>query len=237
MADEILLKVQAEGLITSFRYPHFAWQKHPTFEMPPPATVYGHICSALGYWPDPTGLRFAYRFTTEGKAQDLEHIWTWDEKRKQDTVKLFRRELLFKPKLTLYINHPEWIDRFRSPYYVVVLGRSQDLFTYTSVEVIHVTKEMHAYYEHTLLPIEMTTRLRKGIPVVMPRFLDYYAGRAPTFATYAMLKEKVVYPPIDASDADTGFVWADDPVDRWIDPGVRDANGVGFGLVFHTFVD
>ena len=42
-----LVKVVAEGLITSFRYPHFMWQKQPTFEMPPPATIYGHICSAV----------------------------------------------------------------------------------------------------------------------------------------------------------------------------------------------
>ena len=69
-----VLKVVAEGLTTSFRYPHFMQQIHPTFQMPPPATIYGHICSALGEWFDPTGVEFAYHFTHRGDVKDVEHI-------------------------------------------------------------------------------------------------------------------------------------------------------------------
>ncbi len=238
MADSLqLVKVEAEGLVTSFRYPHFAWQKHPTFEMPPPATIYGHICSAVGDWIDPAGLQFAYRFTYESKAEDLEHIWAWDEHKKRDTIKPFRRELLFRPRLTLYINRPDLVERFKSPHYVVVLGRSQDLFTYTSVNVIEAIKEDRAYYEHTLLPLEMLTRLRQGIAVTMPRFLDYHRQRALTSGQYVMLQNRVVYPAWDSSDPDAPFVYSGDPTTRWIDPTARDATGVGRGLVFHTFVD
>jgi CRISPR-associated protein Cas5t len=238
MSDTMrLLKVEAEGMITSFRYPHFMWQKHPTFEMPPPATIYGHICSALGYWVDPRGIQFAYRFTYQAKGEDLEHIWTWDDKKHHDTIKPFRRELLFRPRLTLYVNHPEWLESFRHPYYVVVLGRSQDLFCYTRLEIIEATQEEHAYYEHTLLPLEMVTRFRRGIPVTMPRFLDYERDREPTFAPYAMLKERVVYPALDPTDAAAPFVYEGDPTLRWIDPNTRDSKGIGYGLVFHSFVE
>ena|SRR3972149_1483621 len=238
MADKMqLVKVVAEGLITSFRYPHFAWQKQPTFEMPPPATIYGHICSAVGDWIDPKGLLFAYQFVYQYKAEDLEHIWTWDDKKKQDTIKPFRRELLFQPKMILYVNRPELAEKFRRPYYVVVLGRSQDLFTYSKIEIVEAVKEERAYYEHTLLPADMITRLRRGIPVTMPRFLDYYHDRTPMFGNYIMLKEKVVYPARDPSDPDAPFVYSGDPVTRWIDPTVRDTNNVGLGLVFHSFVD
>ena len=69
-----VLKVVAEGITTSFRYPHFMQQIHPTFPMPPPATIYGHICSALGEWVSPEGVRFAYHFTHDGEVEDLEHI-------------------------------------------------------------------------------------------------------------------------------------------------------------------
>ena len=31
-----VLKIVAEGLTTSFRYPHFMQQIHPSFQMPPP---------------------------------------------------------------------------------------------------------------------------------------------------------------------------------------------------------
>ncbi len=232
-----LLKVEAEGLITSFRYPHFMWQKHPTFEMPPPATIYGHICSALGDWVEPKGIQFAYRFTYQAKTEDLEHIWTWDDKKHRDTIKPFRRELLFRPRLTLYVNRPEWLDRFSHPYFVVVLGRSQDLFSYTKVGIIDAVQEERAYYEHTLVPLEMVTRFRRGIPVTLPRFLDYARNREPTSAPYAMLRERVVYPPEDMSDPSSPFVYSTDPKFRWIDPTVRDAKGIGLGLVFHSFVD
>ena len=69
-----VLKVVADGIITSFRYPHFMQQIHPTYDMPPPTTIYGHICSALGEWFDPNGVRFAYSFTVAGKVKDIEHI-------------------------------------------------------------------------------------------------------------------------------------------------------------------
>ena len=69
-----VLKVVAEGLTTSFRYPHFMQQVHPTYEMPPPSTIYGHIASALGKWFDPTGVEFAYRFTFTAKVNDVEHV-------------------------------------------------------------------------------------------------------------------------------------------------------------------
>jgi CRISPR-associated protein Cas5t len=69
-----VLKVVAEGSFTSFRYPHFIQKVHPTFEMPPPATIYGHIASVLGDWFDPTGVQFAYHFTYQAKGVDLEHV-------------------------------------------------------------------------------------------------------------------------------------------------------------------
>lgn len=68
-----VLKVVAEGVTTSFRYPHFIQQVQPTFPMPPPATIYGHIASALGEWFDPTGVQFAYHFTYAAKIRELEH--------------------------------------------------------------------------------------------------------------------------------------------------------------------
>ncbi len=67
-----VLKVVLEGITTSFRYPHFMMGVQPSFPMPPPATIYGHICSALGEWIDPKGLAFAYHFTAQ------EALWIWN---------------------------------------------------------------------------------------------------------------------------------------------------------------
>lgn len=67
-----VLKVTVEAAVVSFRYPHFLIGRQPTFDMPPPSTIYGHVASALGEWPE-RPLRFAYTFSARCRAADLEH--------------------------------------------------------------------------------------------------------------------------------------------------------------------
>jgi CRISPR-associated protein Cas5t len=67
-----VLKVTVEAAVVSFRYPHFLIGRQPTFDMPPPSTIYGHVASALGEWPE-RPLRFAYVFQSRCRAADLEH--------------------------------------------------------------------------------------------------------------------------------------------------------------------
>ncbi len=235
-----VLKVIAEGIVTSFRYPFFMQEVQPTFEMPPPATIYGHIASALGEWFDPVGVRFALHFTYKIKFEDLEHTHVLKPSRGklpgtrlpkvlEGKVNPFRRELLFAPRLTLYVNRPEWIDAFRHPRYAVVLGRSQDLFTYTAVQVIELEQAEHAYFEHTLLPFGFARRTAKGITVQMPRFLDYHRDRFPTFARYVILHRRV-------HSRDFLRFQGEPPFTFWIDPTSPEIDGDRLGLSFHTWV-
>jgi len=239
-----VLKVVAEGLTTSFRYPHFTQGVHPTYEMPPPATIYGHICSALGEWVDPEGLEFAYHFTCLAAFSDVEHVHVVGP---PDGVKStlpgsstpcaiegkvnpFKRALLFRPRLVLYINRPEWESAFRSPRYPVVLGRSQDLFTYSSVRVVDLREARQVYFEHTLAPYAMALRGMPGYVVLMPRFLDYRSNRAPTFARYVVLNRRVCSEDllrIEHLPAETTF---------WVDPEAPEYRGTPLGLLFHSFV-
>jgi CRISPR-associated protein Cas5t len=168
-----VLKIVLEGTTTSFRYPHFMLSVQPTFPLPPPATIYGHICSALGEWVEPDGISFAYHFTAAGEGEDIEHIHvlaagtgklpgTKHPKVLEGNVNPFTRHLLLHPRLVLYLNRPEWVQVFRTPRYPVVLGRSQDLACYTSVEVIELEQRAEAYFEHTLLPYSMATQTTVG---------------------------------------------------------------------------
>src|SRR5258708_7142170 len=75
-----VLKVVLEGETTSFRYPHFMFGVQPSFPLPPPATIYGHICSTMGEQVDLEGLRFAYHFTAEASFEDLEHVHVLEAK-------------------------------------------------------------------------------------------------------------------------------------------------------------
>jgi CRISPR-associated protein Cas5t len=65
-------KVTIEAPVVSFRYPHFLIGRQPTFDMPPPSTIFGHVASALGEWPS-SPIRFAYAFYSRGMGHDLEH--------------------------------------------------------------------------------------------------------------------------------------------------------------------
>jgi len=238
-----VLKIVAEGLTTSFRYPHFMHGIHPTFQMPPPATIYGHICSALGYWVEPEGIEFAYHFTYQAAFNDLEHIHlveastgkfpgTKFPKVMEGQINPFRRSQLFKPKLVLYINKPEWKEMFLHPKHTVVLGRSQDLFTYSNVSIIELSKANRAYFEHTLVPYDKVLQIGQGYAVLMPKYLDYKKGRFPIFERYLILNRRVFSDDFikfesPHIESDTEFV---------IDLESPEINSARLGLFFHRFI-
>lgn len=235
-----VLRVVAEGITTSFRYPHFMQGVQPTFEMPPPATIYGHICSALGEWVDPEGLQFAYHFTYQAKFDDVEHTHVLVPsggklpgskilKILEGQINPYKRSILFRPRLVLYLNRPEWEPYFRSPYYAVVLGRSQDLFSYTKIGVVHLETSDRAYFEHTLAPYRMALQTGRGYVVLMPRFLDYRHMRAPVFARYVILRRRVYSEELIKME---GM----EKENFWIDPTSPGERGAKLGLFFHTFV-
>lgn len=230
-----VLKIVAEGLTTSFRYPHFIQKIHPSYHMPPPSTIYGHICSAIGELVDREGIAFAYHFTHQGLAQDLEHIHVIEAKGKtfeyrgknyqrvqEGTVNPYERDILFKPKLTLYLNKPEWEDYFRSPRYPVVLGRSQDLFTYIEIQTVELQKSEQMYVEHTLAPYDMALKLQRGIPIKLPRFFDRQISEVPEYGYYVILDSTV---PMK----NDGTLWSD--------PTSRVRRQAQLGLFFHTFTE
>lgn len=228
-----VLKVVAEGQITSFRYPHFLLGTQPTFEMPPPATLYGHICSALGYWFEPSGIKFGIHFQFEKKIKDVESTilieprtgklrgTKWPKVQEGQPGPLVR-ELLFRPKLTFYVNQPRWEQSFHSPAYPVTLGRSQDLFTYTSVEVLELESMDHAYFENTLAPFIMARRITSGVVVLMPRFLDWSRNRVPVFSRYVILRHRV---------HSRDFLWLEGE-ERvfWVDPTSAEHDGDFLGI-------
>jgi CRISPR-associated protein Cas5t len=241
-----VLKVELEGLTTSFRYPHFMWGRHPTFPMPPPATIYGHICSAVGEWVDPRGLMFGYIFMHDdalpnGYATDLEHChaltvakprakfeWKGEQVNTnlEGTMNPLKRDFFFRPHLTLYLNQPDWLEHFRAPRYPVVLGRSQDLATYTRIAVVELEERDDAYYEHTLLPWAWRVRTGRGVTVTMPRFVDYHNNRQPQFDRYVALTTR-----------DVLLRYERDPLTHWVDPNTETWRGCQRGVAWHRFVE
>ncbi len=247
MADTLTaIKVVAEGQVTSFRYPHFKQGVHPTYDMPPPATIYGHMCSAYGDWIDPLAVRFGYHFCYEGRFTDYEHLH-FREKDGSTKLAPMNRDLLFNPRLTLYVVAEDWnlLKRlqaaFRSPRYAVALGRSQDLMMYVPASNQHsiahevtLTRADSAYFDGTLLNLADAALLGGGYTTVtMPRFINDLRHADP--AQYAMIKRPAIY-PLQESDEIT----LSGEIDFWVDESEHSWNRypeLPRAVIFHSFVE
>lgn len=192
------LRVIMEGAVTSFRYPHFMLGVQPTYDFPPPSTLYGHVCSVLGELVSPESFRVALHFTHQGRFKDYEHLHLIHKK---EALKLspYDRELLFKPRLVLYIDRPDWYAAMRRPRYMTTLGRSQDLMCYREVRVVTLHRVPQAYMEHTIIPLSQSGALSQHKALTMPQFIDN--DRTPYWQAYATV--------------DAPQVW---PTDAWVDP-------------------
>lgn len=227
-----VLRVKAEGFTASFRYPHFAQGVHPTFELPPPSTLFGYIVSAVGDWVlDVDALRVGFTFTHQKKFEDIEHLHF------KGTVNPFRRELLFCPQLTLYIDYPdlEFLESsFLSPAYPVVLGRSQDLMTQTSIQQIDLFETENAYFEGTLLPPGFAPAVEGStVTATMARYIDL--DRQPTWGAFAQLRGRAVFPV-----SQTELRFESLPTQVWADPDIYEHPNypdLPRGVWLHSFVE
>lgn len=195
------LRLIISGWITSFRYPHFVHGVQPSYDMPPPATLYGHVCSALGERVLPDSFRIAMHFTYRARWRDYEHTHLFS---KAPKLSPFERELLFKPRLILYVDRPEWLDHFRQPKYVVTLGRSQDLMCIESATVVNLQVAEQSYIEHTLLPLQDAQAVQQYSAITMPRYID--PDRVVNWQTYAQVTQ--TQPLLQAA-------WIDQAMPTW----------------------
>lgn len=183
--------------------------------MPPPATIYGHICSALGEWVNHESIRFAYTFSHSGRGDDLELLHmtaigsgrldkAWGHVRNIDVqTNVLPREILLHPKLTLYLDAggkaEEWLALFRSPSYPVLLGRSQDLAAYRSVEMVELEQSTFGYFENTLVPWAMRGRIPDGTTFQMPKFINPRFRQSVSWDRYIALDRRVWWPSSEAA--------------------------------------
>jgi CRISPR-associated protein Cas5t len=205
MARVRVLKVESSSLTASFRYPRVQVGRLTTFEMPPPATIYGHLAGVIGDWFEPEGLEFAYTFQHSGKGVDLETILPIERGSGKPTLakrgwpfpinvqcdaNIQRREFLLWPELTLYLRSAnadllaKLQQSFLNPYFSYILGRSQDLATCHRAEFIELGLEREVFFADTLLPFEWRPWVSPGATVLLPSSIDYTRNRLATQERY-----------------------------------------------------
>jgi CRISPR-associated protein Cas5t len=248
----LCLRIVGDGLATSFRYPHFLVGRQPTFRMPPPATIYGHVCSAVGEFVDPADLRFGYMFRYGSIGDDLELLHmaeagtgrlpgTTLPKNLDVTTAPLPREVLLHPHLTLYLLASDPLlerlqDAFREPHYAAVLGRSQDLMAYRSVDLVDLQEAAKAYLEATLLPWQFRLRTRDGIGTTMARFISTDGRRRVSWSPFVVLEDRIFVS--DAPAARRGLLLSDSPAERWwVDPDSPVLHDAHRAVIWHSFLD
>lgn len=240
-------RITIEAPVTSFRYPHFLIGRQVSFRMPPPSTIYGHVASALGSYPE-LPFEFAYRFEYRALARDLEHQhiitrggnpFSWQGKKYpkniEATVQPHQRDFLFGAKLTLYLPELQLAAAFRAPVFCVVLGRSQDLAMITKVEEIELTEHGGAYFENTLLPFSWRAGVGFGATVQMPRYIEPPPERRAYFSQYIQMEERIFAGDFDRTGVpDVRILMNHAPEQRyWVDADTPLYQGVHRGIHFH----
>ncbi len=145
----------------------------------------------------------------------------------EGTVQPTRREFLLGARLTLYVGG-DWTAAFRAPRYAVVLGRSQDLASYRSVDLVALRQAPHGYYEDTLLPWRLRTSVLRARTEMMARWIDYESGRQPHFDRFLVLKGR--------ARTDSPQHWmslAGSPEEHWIDPDSPPVDGLNRAVWMH----
>jgi CRISPR-associated protein Cas5t len=156
-------RINITSWTASFRYPNIISGIQPTLEVPPLSTVLGLMNAAAGQYLKHQNLKIGYFFKYEAKAEDLETIYQYkavkDSKTKRFkkdqygnfivankniTSNIVLRHFLFNNQLSIYLTNDELIEFFKSPYYQLVLGRSNDLATIESIEKVNLIAKSNA---------------------------------------------------------------------------------------------
>lgn len=205
-----VLKVHSTSLTSSFRFPHIHIGELPTYDMPPPSTIYGILSAVLGEVitkEQASQLDFAYIFTYKGKEFDCETLHSTEissgkmeykgkkyNKNIEITTNVQKRQFLFDCDFKLYLKSDnrdllELIKKsFLSTHFAYVLGRSQDLATCHSAEFIDLEeKKDNIFIHNSLIPFNWRQYITVGEPVMMVNWLDYDKNREPSFKRYLQL--------------------------------------------------
>jgi hypothetical protein len=97
--------------------------------------------------------------------------------------------------------------------------------SYTEVKMVTLQRAERAYVEHTLIPADYAPYFRRSAAVTMAKYIDQ--RRRPQWGSYAVIKDRQVYPDEEGPRAQA----------IWIDPDSSpDAEGLRRGLIFNRFV-
>jgi len=150
-----VLRVHIVGWTASFRNPLFVVGFQPTLPVPPLSTLYGLLSAARGEPVTPEDTPIGFVFQSVGSARDLETVYEFGKTPLQAKSNICSREFLVEPDLYLY-TPALWLKPYlERPHYPLLLGRSTELATVSSIDDMELAQVSAASYQGTLLPFPM----------------------------------------------------------------------------------
>jgi CRISPR-associated protein Cas5t len=147
-------RIEISGWTASFRYPAFIAGFQPTLPVPPLSTIYGLLSAAKGEMVTPDQASIGYVFLSQGKTVDLETIYELFGRLRAQT-NVCRREVLFEPKLFLYLADRDLIECFKKPCYPLLLGRQTELAMVQNIDKVALVEKAKTRIGGTVLPFPM----------------------------------------------------------------------------------
>lgn len=186
-----VLRVHITGWVSSFRNPLFISGFQPTLPLPPLSALYGILTAAKGEWITPHDAAIGFVFHSQGKAVDLETVYEFGGKLDAKS-NINRREFLVQPELYLYT--PEmWLrEAFERPRYTLLMGRSSDLATVTSIDEIELENRSETTYQNTILPFP-DPQLYGQVQALPTHFTAEIPRRPCGTRAYCLITEKIGY--------------------------------------------
>ena len=242
------VRVELESMVSSFRYPFIMIGRQLTYPVQPPATIYGHICSAVGDYIPPNKIKIAYSFQVKGKVNDLEYLYMLVPSKKKNKdwgyPEMFRgflqpslREMLFQVKMILYLYSEDpdlLLSALREPKYVVTLGRSQDLAAYRRVDKVTLVEGEEGYSDGGLLSWECRFHTTAGTVYRLPRFIDPKNRRHVKWGDYLYSPYRLTWGEGEPGPRHISRA----PGEKlWLDPDSSEINDRHRVVYWHTFVD
>ena len=179
------VRVEIRAYTASFRIPGMM-SYQITSPVPPPSTIYGLLAAAAGREIAPEETWVAYRFTYRAMQEDLEKIIIYDEKgpvwlkaQYGPKTNVLRRQFLFDPHLTLYVQPGRVAEAFLKPRYPLLLGRSQDVAYVESLTQTNLEPTQEAEIAGVLLPFPIADARMKSRLMSFPTFYGVAPGRRP----------------------------------------------------------
>lgn len=169
-----LYRIKISSWTASFKYPNLISGIQPTLEVPPISTVLGLINACAGRYLMHEQLDLGYYFDFGAKAVDLETIYQVELHKKGYPIDKMRsnvinREFLYDCRLFIYLNDSSLVDYFRKPYFQLFLGRSGDLATVESIEVVELEKVDCAEYARGQI-IPFANNYLPGVIQALPKY-------------------------------------------------------------------